>query len=79
MVAQPDIRSSLKSNNMLCWITTDFTYRKQLVNVVSQQTIVIRNKYMSYTELVLMSGDIVKPITLKWVKREAFKLPEKTI
>lgn len=64
---------------MLCWITRNFTYRKELVNAVSQQTIVVRGKYCSYVEIILSTGEIVKPMTITWVKQEATKLPEKTI
>ena len=64
---------------MLCWIT-DLTHRrKRRVNVKTQQTVVVRYKYFSYVELVLSTGETVKPMTITWVKHEATTLPEKTI
>lgn len=64
---------------MLCWITTDNKYQKQLVDVVSQRTVIIRHKYFAYLEFTLKTGEVIKPYTAKWVKQEANKLSDKIV
>lgn len=62
---------------MLAWITKDFTYVKHKVNIKSSHQVTIIGKYISFIEITLVDGTVVKPLTLNYVK--GFIAPVPTI
>lgn len=54
---------------MLAWICTDYTYTKRLVSVRSETTVVLRGKFMGYTEIVLTNGEVIAPKRLTYVNQ----------
>ena len=57
---------------MIAWVKESYGSKKELVNIVKVQKIVVKYKYYSHTQYLLSNGSVISPIDINGNYKHGF-------